>query len=168
MQYSEPVLSCQMRIFQISPRLSSVSRRNWSRLPRWKAPSLCRWWHPLLFTPYRLMPTWAVVPEREFPQYKSLLSCTFVSDIVIFAVFGPGHLILASSQSWPKLCTGTALVGHTEGSALVSNCSGNPFCGPKYPPPRGSEPAQHTQLQLSCYVQAQMPAGDTQRTKRNP
>lgn len=66
-----PVLSCHTRIFQISPRLSSVSRWNWSRLPRWKAPSLCRWWEPLLLTPYRLMPTCAVVPVGQTTNYKS-------------------------------------------------------------------------------------------------
>lgn len=57
-----PVLSCQMRIFQISPRLASVSTWKSSRLFLWKAPSLWRWREPLLFRPYRLMPTWAVVP----------------------------------------------------------------------------------------------------------
>lgn len=58
-----PVLSCQIRIFQTSPKLTSVSKWNWSRLPRWKAPTLCRWREPLLFAPYRLMPTCAVVPD---------------------------------------------------------------------------------------------------------
>lgn len=37
-----PVLSCQMRIFQISPRLASVSIWKSSRPFLWKAPSLWR------------------------------------------------------------------------------------------------------------------------------
>ncbi|TNN34126.1 hypothetical protein EYF80_055709 [Liparis tanakae] len=58
-----PVLSCQRRIFQTSPRLRSVSRWNWSSPPRWKAPPLRRWRAPLWVAPYRRTPTFAVVPE---------------------------------------------------------------------------------------------------------
>lgn len=65
-----PLLSCQIRIFQMLPRLVSVAMWKMSRALRVKAPLLSRWRCPLrLSRPYKLIPTWAVVPKTTETHY---------------------------------------------------------------------------------------------------
>lgn len=157
-----------MRIFQTSPKLSSVSRWNWSRLPRWKAPSLWRWREPLLFTPYRLMPTCAVVPDGcdtaalilsiiyswRFHEYMKMhIFLKFYAFLLLHcADLSLADLLLAAGQSWPALCSGTAQDGHTGGPGSVSNCPSGPVYVRWAPPAGESEPGQHTQSPPPCYA----------------
>ncbi len=60
---SVPLLSCHTRIFSTLPRPVSEAMWKMSRLFRVNAPMLSRCLCPLrLSLPWRLMPTWAVVP----------------------------------------------------------------------------------------------------------
>ena len=160
-----------MRIFQTSPRLSSVSRWNWSRLPRWKAPSLCRWREPLLFTPYRLMPTCAVVPDGlkhsikiiyiiysqrfhlinvKIPSLVSLMSYSFYFYVSVGLSLA--DLLRASSRFWPELCSGRVPDGHIEGPGSVSSCPSGPVYGRWAPLAGESEPGRHTQSPPLSYA----------------
>lgn len=150
-----------MRIFQTSPRLSSVSRWNWSRLPRWKAPSLCRWRDPLLFTPYRLMPTCAVVPGGTENQTCCLFLLTIFTHYSLLSSLS-ADLLLASSQSWPAPCSCTALNGRREAPVAVSRCPSGPAYGQWVPPPGESVPGRHRQWAPPCSAQDRLAADQTQ------
>lgn len=96
---SLPLLSCQIRIFQTLPKLVSVAIWKMSSALRAKAPLLSRWRCPLrLSRPYKLIPTWAVVPgwKREAVCMNSLhfLRLKFELELLWFALFSVIHTML--------------------------------------------------------------------------